>query len=212
MRILLPGGGTLGSVSPLLATIPQLQAQKHEVRFIGTYTGPERSIVLQYHISFYAILAPKFHRFLTWKHLLIPFEFFIAFFQSVVQLLRWRPDVIVSAGGFVSVPLVWVGWFLRIPAIIHQQDLLPGMANKLMQPFAHNITVAFENSLHYFPKNKTEWIGNPVRDLTPTTDVIHIDPAYRTVLIFGGGTGAMAINEFVGKQLCEFVNVIHIIG
>lgn len=212
MRIVFTGGGTLGSVSPLLALVSALQNIQAEMQFIGTTDGPERLIIQQVHIPFTAITAPKFRRYWSWRHLCIPFELFFGMLQSFVFLVRWRPDCIVSAGGFVSVPVLWVGWLLRIPSIIHQQDLQPGLANILMQPFAQTITVAFNDSLQYFPSHKSIWIGNPVRDLTPTTHIFSLDPAVPAVLIFGGGTGAQAINELVTAALCEYANVIHITG
>jgi len=172
----------------------------------------EKKLVSQEKIIFYAMLAPKLRRYFTWRYLFFPLEVFISFFQALVVLLKNRPQVIVSAGGFVSVPLVWVGWLLRIPALIHQQDLQPGLANKLMAPLAVKITVAFPESLAYFPKKKTTWIGNPVRDLTPTTDNIALDKSVPTVFIMGGGTGACAINALVTPEICTFCNVIHMTG
>lgn len=212
MRILLTGGGTLGSVTPLLALAPELQQRGHEVRFLGTYKGPEKALVQEANIPFHAIVAPKFRRYISAYHLLLPFQFIVAKVQAMWLLLHWRPDAVISAGAFVSVVPVWVGWFLRIPSIIHQQDLQPGLANKLMAPFAKRITVSFEDSLQYYPKQKTEWVGNPVRDLTPTTHSIAIDSAYPTVLIMGGGTGAQGINELVDAELCKEANIIHITG
>lgn len=213
MKILFAGGGTMGSVSPLLAVVPHLQKDGHTLQFVGTYTGPEKPFIEKAGVPFTPIVAPKFRRYLTWRHLLLPFELLIAVLQAAIVLLRFRPDVIVSAAGFVAVPLVWVGWLFRIPALIHQQDIQPSLSNKLMQPFAKKITVAFEESLKHFPKDKTVLTGNPVRDLTPTTHEFgDLDADYPTVLIFGGGTGAQAINQLVSEELCEFANVIHITG
>lgn len=231
----------MGSVSPLLAVAPMLRAQGHEVRFVGTHSGPERGVVEAAHIPFVWIVAPKFRRYVSLWHLLVPFQFCVALLQSLILLFRWRPDVIVSAGGYVSVPVVWVGWVLRIPSVIHQQDIAPGVANRLMAPCAAKITVAFKDSLRHFDnfhrlrgssphlerKNDSSfgdarfgdfvdqhvvWIGNPVRDLTPTTHVFQLDSSVPTVLIVGGGTGARAINELVTVSLCDFANVIHVTG
>lgn len=210
-RILFAGGGTLGSVSPLLAVVPLLHEQNADIRWIGTRRGPERHLVEEANIPFSWITSTKLHRFITPRLLVQPFALLIAIAQAKWQLLRWRPDVIVSAGGFTAVPLVWVAWFWRIPAVIHQQDLRPTLSNKLMAPFVRRITVAFEESLQHFG-NKAEWIGNPVRDLTPTTADLVLDKQYPTVLITGGGTGAQAINELVSAKLCEFANVIHLTG
>ncbi|MFC1598340.1 glycosyltransferase, partial [Patescibacteria group bacterium] len=182
------------------------------LRFVGTAFGPEKELVEQEDIPFSSIVAPKLRRYFSWRHLLLPFELAISIVQAFITLQRWKPDVIVSAGGFVSVPLVWVGKLLSVPAVIHQQDLQPGLANKLMVPYAKKITVAFEDSLKHFPKGKAEWIGNPVRDLTPTTEEFSLDADYPIVFITGGGTGARALNNLVTADLCEFANVIHLTG
>ncbi|MBI2411290.1 MAG: UDP-N-acetylglucosamine--N-acetylmuramyl-(pentapeptide) pyrophosphoryl-undecaprenol N-acetylglucosamine transferase [Candidatus Kerfeldbacteria bacterium] len=212
MKILFAGGGTLGSVSPLLALVPQLRKRGAQMTFVGTRRGPERLFVEKEGLRFVWITAPKFRRYFSWRYLFVPAELLLSLCQSLWLLLRVRPNIIVSAGGFVSVPIIWVGWLLRIPSVIHQQDIQVTLSNKLVQPVVKKITVAFEDSLKYFPHRKTEWIGNPVRDLTPTTDSIHLDAKFPTVLIFGGGTGATAINELVSEQLCDFANVIHVTG
>ncbi len=212
MRILFTGGGTLGSVTPLLAVTKKIQEDGHQIYFVGTSFGPERILVEAQNIPFHRLVAPKLRRYMTWRHFVLPFELVVSFFQAWRTLSRIRPDLIVSAGGFVAVPLVFVGWLRGIKSMIHQQDLHPGLANKIMAPFAKEITVAFERSLSDFTKGKATWVGNPVKDLTPTTNSIIIDSAYSTVFIFGGGTGAQAINELVTKEICEIANIIHVIG
>lgn len=216
MKILLTGGGTLGSVSPLLAIADELRAHGHELVFVGTYEGPERKIVDQAGISFLPMTAPKFRRYMTWRHVLLPFELLWSIAQAKWILLRTRPQLIVSAGGFVSVPLAWVAWFWRIPLVIHQQDVHPGLANKLMKPFAKKITVAFEKSLKDFggtdAKKQVEWIGNPVRSLESTTQTLQLDHDVPTVLIMGGGTGAEGVNTLVTRELCDIANIIHVTG
>lgn len=212
MKILLTGGGTLGSVSPLLATAEQLRKKKHEFLFVGTTTGPERALVEKAGITFTSIVAPRFRRFITWKHLLLPFKMVVSLIQVAWILLRFRPDVIVAAGGYVAVPIIWVGWLLKVPSIIHQQDVEPGLANKITQWFAKKVTVTFETSLTDFDSSKVEWIGNPVRSLVPRTDNIELDPDFVTVLIVGGGTGAQAINELVTEAVADDANVIHVTG
>lgn len=208
MTILFTGGGTMGSVTPLLATAERLT--QHELHFVGTRRGPEGAVIRERGNEFTAIMSAKFRRYISPWQLLVPFQLLVAMWQSWRVLRRVKPDVIVGAGSFVDVPVVWVGRLLRIPCIIHQQDVQPGLAITLMAPFASTITVAFEESLHDFPR--AEWIGNPVRDLTPTTSAFTLDKSVPTVMIMGGGTGAQAINELVTSELCESANVIHVTG
>ncbi len=229
----------MGSVSPLLAVVPHLRAQQCDVRFVGTRGGPERAVVERAGIPFYTLVAPKLRRYVSLWYVLVPFQLLCGLVQSLVLLLRWRPDVIVSAGSYVSVPLVWIGWMLRIPSVIHQQDIAATLSNRLMAPCATTITVAFEDTMNAFtgshstqlpsrdrPKTdgrsegvassvspaRIQWIGNPVRDLAPTTNVLHLDASVPTVLIVGGGTGAQGINALVSPALCESANVIHVTG
>lgn len=211
--ILMTGGGTLGPVMPLLAVSLHLREQGLDVRFVGTANGPERAVVEAAHFPFSSIPAPRLRRFWTWQQVLLPVELIRSLLAAARLLRQMKPALIVSAGGFVSVPIVWMGWLKHIPCLIHQQDIRPGLANRLMQGCAKKITVAFESSVVDFPANKSaEWIGNPVRDLTPTTHTLKLDPNFPTVLLFGGGTGAQALNDLVSKELCDFANVIHLTG
>jgi UDP-N-acetylglucosamine--N-acetylmuramyl-(pentapeptide) pyrophosphoryl-undecaprenol N-acetylglucosamine transferase len=210
--ILLTGGGTLGSVTTLLALVPHLQKKGYAVHWVGTVDGPERELVEAAGIPFSAIRAPKFRRYFTWKHLLMPYELVKGCMQAFQLLYAEKPAAIVTAGGFVSVPVVWMGWVRKVPALIHQQDVQLGLANFLMTPCATAFTVTFEASMKHFPRSKTLWTGNPVRDLTPTTHVFALDTSVPTVLVFGGGTGAHALNALVSTALCEIANVIHSTG
>jgi len=211
-RILFTGGGTLGSVTTLLAIAPFVQKAGYEVLWIGTKNGPERAFVENAGIHFTAITAPKFRRYLSWRHLLLPYELVKGCVQALRYVIDHRPDAIVSAGGFVSVPVVWMGWVRKVPSLVHQQDRQLGLANFLMMPCAERFTVTFEESAKHFPSAKTVRTGNPVRDLVPTTHAIVVDDHVPTVLIFGGGTGAQGINALVTADLCDFANVIHVTG
>lgn len=212
MTILLAGGGTLGSVSPLLAVAPLLRQSGHDLYFIGTRSGPERQLIISRGIQYSYIIAPKLRRYFSFHYFLVPFQLLAGLCQAFVLLLLYKPDVIVSAGGYVSVPLVWIGWCLRIPSVIHQQDIQTGLANKLMVPFAARVTVAFEESVQQFPSKKTEWIGNPVRNLEPTTNEFLVEEGVPMVLVMGGGTGAQVINELVSEELLQHAQVVHLTG
>lgn len=217
--VLFAGGGTAGPVTPLLAVLEELRAQKPDASFhwIGTRRGPERPLVARMHVAFSAITAAKIDRFLSLRNLIAPFLFLISCWQAYRTLREVRPDVIVAAGAFVAVPVVLIGRLLHIPALIHQLDIRPGLANKLMAPFAKAITVTFEKSLQDFAGEKTFWTGAPVRReiLQPQTDNLNLRQGKKAVLIFGGGTGAQAINELVVNaldELTQVAEVIHITG
>lgn len=205
MRIFLTGGGTAGSVTPLLAAAGQLQ--QHDVWFVGTRHGIERNLV-PIAMRYVAIPAGKLRRYWDWRNLVDPFIIVTTFFYSLWLMARHNPNVVVSAGSFVSVPVVWAAWWCNIPVVIHQQDLQVGLATRIMRCAATATTKAFLE----IPLPGAVTIGNPVRTLVPTTQQLKLDASVPTVLIFGGGTGAEAINQLVDIELCAKANVIHLTG
>ncbi|MDD5625767.1 MAG: undecaprenyldiphospho-muramoylpentapeptide beta-N-acetylglucosaminyltransferase [Patescibacteria group bacterium] len=224
MRIFLSGGGTGGSVSPLLAISQEIKKKNPEVKFlfIGTKKGiPERELAQSYNIPYQPIFSGKLSRYFCWQNFLSPFLIIAGFLQSVFLILKYRPKAIVSAGGFVAVPLVWAGWFFRTPIFIHQQDVIPGLANKLMAPFAKIITVSLDKSLNDFSKEKTILTGNPVRpDVKNYSQEraikrFDLENNLPTLLVVGGGTGAQQLNNLINKiipELVKFCQIIHITG
>ncbi|MBI5466708.1 MAG: glycosyltransferase [Candidatus Kerfeldbacteria bacterium] len=134
---------------------------------------------------------------------------------------EWRPQVVVSAGSYVSVPVIWAAHHLGIHTLIHQQDVRPGLANKLMAPAADRITVAFESSLKDFPRRKVTWTGNPVRpsifqgSAATAREIFHLPTTQPVLLVIGGGTGSAHLNQVVGSAAYKLVrqwSVIHITG
>jgi len=223
LKILLAGGGTMGSVSPLIAVYQEIKAKYPETEFlfIGTKSGPEKEAVESYKIKFTSIASGKLRRYFDWNNLLDPFRVIGGFFQIFFILMRFRPNVVMVAGSFVGVPVAWAAWICRIPVLIHQQDIIAGLANKLMGNIATRITVSFEPSLKDFHPRKTVLTGNPVRqefascDQAKSKRFFNLKDDLPVVLILGGGTGAQKINEVVEKSLAQllvFCQVIHITG
>ncbi|MEK7203105.1 MAG: undecaprenyldiphospho-muramoylpentapeptide beta-N-acetylglucosaminyltransferase [Patescibacteria group bacterium] len=229
VKILLIGGGTGGSVSPLLAIAEELRIRNYELEnfdflWIGTKNGPEREMVEKENIPFKTIVSGKLRRYFSLQNFIDIFKIKIAFWQSLFILLKWRPDLVISAGSFVSVPAVWAAWFLGAKVLIHQQDVRPGLANRLIAPIANVISVTFENSLADYGK-KAIWVGNPVRKqlsiinyqlkIKELKKKFNLQENLPIALIIGGGTGATAINKLVEQSLNElikFCQIIHITG
>ncbi len=209
-KILLTGGGTGGSVTPLLAIYDELKNESEfEFLWLGTKFGPGKVMVEKAGIKFKAISGGKLRRYFSFKNFLDIIKIKIGFFQALFIMIKSRPDLIMSAGSFISVPIAWAAWVLRVPVLIHQQDIVAGLANKLMAPFAKIITVTFESSLKDYGK-KAIWIGNPIRrELKINSLKTHNH--LPVVLIIGGGTGAMAINELVKDSLSQLVKLCHVI-
>jgi UDP-N-acetylglucosamine--N-acetylmuramyl-(pentapeptide) pyrophosphoryl-undecaprenol N-acetylglucosamine transferase len=223
MRIILSGGGTGGSVTPLISIFEEIKRQQQDADFlwVAATSDPLESLIASYKIPIKKIFAGKLRRYFSLKNFFDPFFILFGFFQSLSIIIRYKPQVIISAGGFVSVPLVWAGWLLRKPCLIHQQDVIPGLANELMAPFANIITVTLEKSLSDFPKKKTTLVGNPFRpdiltgNKQEAIDFFKLEPNLPVLLAVGGGTGALSINDMVLKNLNElvkFCQIIHITG
>lgn len=223
MKILLAGGGTMGSVSPLIAVYERLRAQdaKSQFLFIGTKDGPEKQAVASYKIPFRAVSSGKFRRYFSWQNFLDPFKVLVGLLQSWWLIALFRPQAVMIAGSFVGVPVAWAAWCWRVPVLAHQQDVIAGLANKLMSNAARKISVSFEFSLKDFPAKKTVLTGNPVRQEFYTCNpekgrkVFALKNDRPLVLILGGGTGSQTINDIVEKSLAEllqFCQVLHVTG
>ncbi|MCK5320208.1 undecaprenyldiphospho-muramoylpentapeptide beta-N-acetylglucosaminyltransferase [Candidatus Parcubacteria bacterium] len=231
VKIILSGGGTGGSVTPLLAMVDLLKRedskslskfQKPEFLWVGTKDGPERQLVESSGIRFMSIPSGKLRRYLSLQNVLDFFQIYLGFWQSFFIILKEKPSLIISAGSFVSVPLVWAAWILRAPVLIHQLDARPGLANKLMAPFVKIISVTFKKSLADYGK-KAVLTGNPIRkefienkiSKREATQKIGMRTDKPILLVIGGGTGAEAINDLILKNingLTKVCQILHITG
>ncbi len=222
MKILFSGGGTLGPVVPLLAVaeIYKKHNPKAEFLWVGTQNGPEKELISQYNIPFFTLTSGKWRRYISLWNFFDLFKITFGFFQSLFLLWQKKPDMVVTAGGFVSVPLHAAAFVLGIPAWVHQQDAQVGLANKIMSHTAKKITTALRDSQKSFPENKTEWIGNPVRDLfvkdiSESRQKLGIPPEAHVILAMGGGTGSSSINKLVMEALPAWPrdwHIIHLVG
>lgn len=213
--IILTGGGTGGSVTPLLALVPELKSNGLTPIWFGTRSGPEQEWVKVADIPYYSLSAGKWRRYFSIRNIVDPFRIILGFFQALRLLIQLKPKLVMTAGGFVSVPVIWAAWLLGLPIIVHQQDIRPGLANRLMAPFANIITVTFKKSLEDYGK-KAILTGNPVR--REFKEIIKVQKQPQTkkqILIIGGGTGSQALNELVKKTIGELIKlgrVTHITG
>ncbi len=208
-KILLAGGGSLGPVAPLAA----IKAQFPEADYlcVTTRSGPEIAFLKSRGIRTVSISAGKLRRYLSWKNITDIVNLIIGFFQALYIVANYQPDIILTAGGFVAVPVVFAGKLLGKKIFVHQQDLELGLANRLMAPLADKITTTFEQQAKLFsPKNVT-CIGNPVRNL-PAPSETSDKP---NIVILGGGQGARGLNAFVNEfipSLSERFVIHHVLG
>jgi UDP-N-acetylglucosamine--N-acetylmuramyl-(pentapeptide) pyrophosphoryl-undecaprenol N-acetylglucosamine transferase len=223
MRIAFAGGGTLGSVTPLLAVAKAVRERRPDAEclWIGTTYGPESRLVAEAGLEFHAISSGKFRRYLAWQNVTDLFRIIKGLFGALALFRRRRPDVLVSAGGFVAVPAVWAAWLKRIPVHLHQMDIRPGLANKLSAPFAVSMSVALDRSVKDFSSKMPVWTGNPVRpgilagSRGEARKSFSLEDGIPTVLVMGGGTGAVTLNDLTRQAaplLAPSAQIIHLTG
>lgn len=225
-KIILTGGGTGGSVSPLLAIYETVinTSRKNEFDFlwVGGLSGPEKEMVNFLNIPYRPIPSGKFRRYFSWKNFVDIFGIFFGFLRSLFIIMFERPDLIIAAGSFISVPFVWAGWIYRVPIIIHQQDVKTGLANKLMAPFASVITKSLDVPFEKYER-KTRLIGTPLReevlnnvfDVQKFKEIFGLEGSKPVLLVIGGGTGALALNKLIEDNLDNLIEkfqLIHVVG
>ncbi len=217
------GGGTLGSVTPLLAVAEEMRKRDVHttISWVGTPSGPERLVVESSRIAFYALAAPKLDRYRKWRWPGIPFGMVASVVRAIRLLRLLRPDMVFSAGSYVSIPVVIAAFVLRIPVWLHQLDVVPGVASKIMARFATKVSVTFEETAACFSKKKTIVVGGMVRALLRQGEKdiamkrYGFDATKPTLLVMGGGTGAAQINDaFVTlrHELTTHMNILHLVG
>ena len=216
------GGGTAGHVTPNIALMPALRNEGFEISYIGSYEGIERRLIEDKGIPYYGISSGKLRRYFDPKNFSDPFKVLKGYGQSVKLLKKIKPDVVFSKGGFVSVPVVLAARHCKIPAIIHESDLTPGLANKIAIPKATKVCCNFPETLNYLPKDKAVLTGSPIRQelLNGTREKAFSlcrfsDHSKHVILIIGGSSGSRAINTAIRNLLPELVknyNIIHLCG
>ncbi|MBR5376746.1 MAG: undecaprenyldiphospho-muramoylpentapeptide beta-N-acetylglucosaminyltransferase [Lachnospiraceae bacterium] len=221
-KIVLTGGGTAGHCLPNIALVPALKNSGFEIFYIGSYNGIERTIAEKNGLSYYGISSGKLRRYFDLKNLSDPFRVIKGYFESEKLLKQIRPDVVFSKGGYVSVPVVKAAKKLGIPAVIHESDITPGLANRLSFSSAKKICCSFKKTLDLLPAQKAVFTGTPIRRALLSgnrdralcyTDMVSDGKPF--LMVIGGSLGAQSVNEAVRSALPELLeryNVIHLCG
>lgn len=221
-KIVMTGGGTAGHVTPNIALMPALQKEGYEISYIGSYEGIEKRLIEEQNIPYYGISSGKLRRYFDVKNFSDPFKVLKGYGQSIKLLKRIKPDVVFSKGGFVSVPVVLAARHCHIPAIIHESDITPGLANRIAIPKATKVCCNFPETLKYLPADKAVLTGSPIRSNLLTGDKERAfalckfeDHSKSTLLIVGGSSGSKVINTAIRNLLPELIktyNIIHLCG
>lgn len=222
-KIIFTGGGTGGSVSPLINIYRAISKQDGlDFLFIGGKNGVEKEMAEKEGLVYKGIFSGKLRRYFSFKNFIDPLFIFLGFLESIIIIIKEKPDLIISAGSFISVPFVWAGWFFKIPVLLIQLDIRPGLANKIMAGAADKVAVTFEKSLVAYG-NKAVWTGVPLEKINNRSQITKDDILSKyglnkklpLVLVVGGGTGSVAINNIIKDSIDNLVNVcnvLHITG
>ena len=222
MRLLIAGGGTGGHLYPGLAIAKEIEvkAQESKVFFVGSRRGREEEIVLREGFDFSPISAKKLSEKINLAILPAIFSYLLSLLQSLFILRRFEPDVVMGMGGYLSLPVMLVSLFLRLPTLIHEQNALPGRANIFLSRWVRRILISYEESERYFPQNKVRMSGNPVREIKKdkrkVREELGLDEGKKIILIFGGSQGAKKINQATLAALPQLLEkgwqIVHITG
>ena len=220
-KIVMTGGGTAGHVTPNIALFPALQKEGYEISYIGSYEGIEKRLIEEQGVPYYGISSGKLRRYFDPKNFSDPFKVLKGYHQSVRLLKKLKPDVVFSKGGFVSVPVVLAASRCHIPAIIHESDLTPGLANRIAIPKATKVCCNFPETVELLPADKAVLTGSPIRqellegDAEKARSFTGFTSDKPVILVIGGSLGAVAVNNAVRSSLPELLKdfqVIHLCG
>ena len=220
-RIVLTGGGTAGHVTPNIALLPTLKKLDYDIHYIGSYEGIEKKLIEDFDIPYYGISTGKLRRYFDVKNFSDPFRVVKGFSEAKKILKEIKPDIVFSKGGFVSVPVVRAAAALKIPCIIHESDMTPGLTNKLCIPVAEKICCNFPETLLNLPEDKAVLTGSPIREELKQgsrlagLEFCGFSANLPVIMVIGGSLGAANVNKAVRDalpMLLEDFQVVHICG
>lgn len=221
-KIIMTGGGTAGHVTPNIALMPALKEAGFDIEYIGSINGMEKGLIEATGTPYHGISSGKLRRYFDWKNFSDPFRVLKGYGQAVSLMKKIKPDVVFSKGGFVSVPVVLAAKHCHIPAIIHESDITPGLANKIAIKGAKKVCCNFPETMKYLPADKAVLTGSPIRRELFTGNAENAirlcnfkDHSKPVLLIIGGSLGSKIVNEAVRKVLPELLEkfyVIHLCG
>lgn len=220
-HIVLTGGGTAGHVTPNIAMLPTLKEQGYKISYIGSYNGIEKKLIEEQGIPYYGISSGKLRRYFDLKNFSDPFKVLKGYVEAHRLMKKLKPDVVFSKGGFVSVPVVIAAHRNKIPAIIHESDMTPGLANKLCIPSAAKVCCNFPETVDKLPADKAVLTGTPIRhellcgDKKKALEFTGLSSDKPVLMIIGGSLGSIAVNTAVRQILPDLLpkfQIIHLCG
>lgn len=208
MRIIVSAGGTGGHIYPAIAIINKVKEMEpnSEVLYIGTHNRMEKDIVPNYDINFTSLKITGFKRKLSFYNVKTVYYFLKAIKRAKRIISDFKPDIVIGVGGYVTGPVIYAAHKLGIPTFIHEQNSIPGLANKFLSRYVNKIAISFESSGSYFDKNKVVFTGNPTSEMYVKSKKVDkkiygFSKDKKLVLIVMGSLGASRVNEKIVKIL-----------
>ncbi|NWG28219.1 MAG: undecaprenyldiphospho-muramoylpentapeptide beta-N-acetylglucosaminyltransferase [Ignavibacteriaceae bacterium] len=212
-RFLFAGGGTGGHLFPAVAVAEQIKEIKPEadILFIGTKDRIEGGVVPKLGFKFKSIWIKGFSRKINFENLLFPVKLIVSMIQSLIINMSFKPKVAIGSGGYVAGPAIWAASVMGAKIILIEQNSYPGVTTRLLERYANEIHLSFQESKKYLRREKIHYItGNPVRknlgrmEKTEALKKFELTDEKKTLLVLGGSLGAKTINE----AMAENINVL----
>ena len=220
-HIVLTGGGTAGHVTPNIALIPKLKEAGYKISYIGSYEGIEKGLIEAQKVPYYGISSGKLRRYFDVKNFTDPARILKGYAEAGKIIKKVKPHVIFSKGGFVTVPVVFAAKRKKVPCVLHESDISPGLANRLCIPSAAAVCANFPETLSHLPEEKSYLTGSPIRkelfsgNRLKGLDFCGFSTQKPVILVIGGSLGSVRVNEAVREilpQLLEKYQIIHLCG
>ena len=220
-KIILTGGGTAGHVTPNIALFDSLKKSGYEIVYIGGKNGIEKDLIKSHKIRYHSISTGKLRRYFDVKNFTDPFRIMKGVSDALRIIKKEKPNIVFSKGGFVSVPVVVAARLAKIPVVLHESDISPGLANKLSIRFSNAVCVSFPQTADKFPSSKVFVTGTPIRQSLKNGDrqiglkICRFDEEKPIVLVIGGSSGSLKINKVLRSALDKILcccRIMHICG
>ncbi len=213
MRIMVTGGGTGGHTSPAVAIVEELQERDARlvIQWVGRENGVEERVCQNYAIPFRSVPVEGWPRTRSLRRLWVAGKLLCGVCKSWMLLRKFRPQLVLGVGGYVSLPLVLTAQRMGIPTVLHEQNKRLGLANRLLAPRCSKILLSYPDTVGNYPKARADVVGNPVRagfahppDRIEACAKLELDPGIPVVLVCGGSQGAHTLNAAMMEAVPGF--------
>jgi UDP-N-acetylglucosamine--N-acetylmuramyl-(pentapeptide) pyrophosphoryl-undecaprenol N-acetylglucosamine transferase len=212
MRVMITGGGTGGHTSPAVAILEELRERDPQllVQWVGRKGGLEERVSRSLAVPFRALPVEGWPRGRSFRRLWVAFKLGFAIVRGYFYIRRFRPQIVIGVGGYVSLPLVYAAQRMGVPTVVHEQNKRLGMANQVAAARALRLFLSYPETVGRYPEATARLVGNPVRagfadpsSKSEACEAFGLDGEVPVVLVVGGSQGARSLNDAVVAMLPE---------